>query len=260
MTTRDPFGRGPVFGGGLWGAPPRDLLVLLAVLFVTFSLQFFATTSPLVALLQLTPAVWRHSFLWQLGTYAVAGFGAPDLWFLLALFIVYLFGRDAFFRLGRRRFWTLLAYGVVGAALVAVAVEAAAGLAGSPHAAAFRLMQGQQILAAILVAAFATLNRDATILLFFVLPMPARWFLWLEIVLAFLGFLGTRDLPGFLGICAAVGITYGALYPRGPRRALRESRLRLQQWWLRQRLARLRRKRGLRVVPGDPGPGRRRPN
>ena len=84
-------------------------------------------------------------------------------------------------------------------------------------------MQGQQILAVVLVAAFATLNRDATILLFFVLPMPARWFLWLEIVFGFLGFLGTHDLPGFLGICAAVGITYGALYPaRAAARPARE--------------------------------------
>lgn len=262
----DPFGRGPaagrgaIFGGGLLGSPPKDVVVLLAVLFVTFSLHFFNPTAPLIAVLRLTPAVWRAGFVWQLATYAFAGVGGPDLWFLLALLIVYLFGRDAFHRLGRRRFWTLIAYGVVGSALVAVAVDAVAALAGPPRWPAFTLMQGQQVLAAILVAAFATLNRHATILLFFVLPMPARWFLWLEIVIAFLGFLASRDLPGFVGICAAVGITYGALDPRGPRRALREGRLRLQQWWLRQRLGRARRRRGLRVVPGGDRWGGPKPN
>jgi hypothetical protein len=253
-------GRGPVFGGGMWASPPRDLLVLLAVLFVTFSLQFFAATGWLIGLLRLTPAVWRAGFVWQLATYAFVGFGNPDLWFLLALFIVYLFGRDAYYQLGRRRFWTLLLYGAVGGALVAVAVELLIGAFGPSPAPPFYLMQGQQVLAAILVAAFATLNRNATILLFFVLPMPARWFLWLEVLFAFLGYLSTRDLAGFLGITAAVAITYGALYPSGPRRALREGWLRLQQLWLRQRLTRLRRKRGLHVIPGSGERGPWRPN
>ena len=60
------------------------------------------------------------------------------------------------------------------------------------------------MLLAIFIAAFATLNRNATILLFFVLPIQARWFLWLEVLFAFIAFLGSHDLPGFLGITTAV--------------------------------------------------------
>jgi hypothetical protein len=144
---------------------------------------------------------------------------------------------------------------------VALAVDlvtrlVAPGLAAAPgFVAPFVLMQGQRALIVVMVAAFATLNRHATVLLFFVLPIQARWFLLLEIVFAFLGFLGTRDLAGFLGISAAVGIVYAALYPSGPKRAVRENWLRLEQWWMRRRLDRLRRKRGLRVVPGDRGGG-----
>jgi hypothetical protein len=257
---RQTLGGAPVFGG-FAGRPPRDLVVLLAVVFVTFSLQFFSTTAPLLALARLTPAVWRAGALWQLATYPFAGYGPPSLLFLLELLMLYWFGRDVFERLGRRRFWTRLAYGAVGGGIGAVAVDLAAAFAGSGGAALaaapFVLLQGQRMLLVVAVAAFATLNRHATILLFFVLPMPARWFLGLEIVIAFLGFLGTRDLAGFLGICAAVGIVYGALYPSGPRRAAREGWLRLQQGWARRRLARLRRRRGIRVVGGEGrGPGR----
>ena len=48
------------------------------------------------------------------------------------------------------------------------------------------------------------------------LPIEARWFLGLEILFAFIGFLQTRDLPGFLGLCTAVGVSY--LYIRSRRR------------------------------------------
>jgi hypothetical protein len=254
MYRREVGGGGPVLGG-LSGPVPRDLVVLLAVLFVTFSLQFFATTAGLIALLRLTPLVWLAGFVWQLATYPFIGHGGLSLWFVLELLILFWFGRDVFFRLGRRRFWTLVAYGTGGGALVAVGVEVL-GRWAFPDAAAlappFVLIQGQRILNVVVVAAFAVLNRHATILLMFVLPVQARWFLWLEILFGFLGYLGTRDLAGFLGLGAAVAIVWTVLQPGGPRRGLRESWLRTQQWWMRRRLDRLRRRRGFRVVPpGD---------
>jgi hypothetical protein len=243
--------------GGLGGRPPRDLVAVLGVLFVTFALQFFDSTAIFPAVLRLTPAVWRLGFVWQLATYAFSGFGGPSLWIVLELFIVYWFGADVHARLGRRGFWRLLARAVPGAAVVAVvtelAVEAVAG--ASPTLFPFQLMQGQRILLAILVAAFATLYRDATILLFFVLPFRARWFLWLEIVIAFVAYLGSKDLAGFAGICAATGITVLAL-SRTPAKG------RLRTLWLQWRRARITRKvdrlakrRGLHVVDRDDRPG-----
>ncbi len=120
----------------------------------------------------------------------------------------------------------------------------------------FALMQGQLILTTIFIAAFATAHSDATILLFFILPLRAGWFLWLEILFGFIGFLSTKDLPGFLGICAAVGISN--LYVRssgsiakGGRRTFREMRLRLERWWIQKKLERNRRKRGFRVIDGE---------
>ncbi|MGD2115529.1 MAG: hypothetical protein PVG07_10775, partial [Acidobacteriota bacterium] len=78
---------------------------------------------------------------------------------------------------------------------------------------------------------------------------------WLEILFAFIAFLGTKDLPGFLGIVTAVGVTYGSLSAGGPTKMLREWRLRLERWRLQQELDRERRKRKMKVLDGG-GEGR----
>ena len=247
------------FGGGfgLGGAPPRDLLIILGTLFVTFALQFFAATRIVPELLRLTPLVWHAGFVWQLITYPFIGYGAPSFWFLLELLILYMFGRDAYAGLGRKHFWRLVLITAVAAGALALAVDALQESAtGLLQPGAFPLLQGQRVLLAILVAAFATANRRATILLFFVLPVEARFFLPLEIVFAFIGYLQTRDLAGFLGICAAVGLTFLYVRDGGFGRGLRQSRLRLERWWLQRRLARTRRRSGMRVVKG-PGGGAR---
>lgn len=241
---------------GFGGPVPRDLLVILGVIFVTFSLRFFQATAIVPAVLQLTPWVWRRAFVWQLVTYPFIGFGSPGIWFLLELLILYMFGRDVYFGLYRRHFWRLILWSSAGAAVVAVGVQMLAALTGFMEIPApFLIMQGQRMLITIFIAAFATAHGDATIYLFFVLPIRARWFLGLEIVFAFMAFLSTQDLPGFLAICTAVGLAY--LYVRsngsmrGGRKTLRELRLRLERWWIQRKLERARRKRGLRVISGD---------
>jgi hypothetical protein len=250
--SRGPYRTQPVFGG-LGGPVPRDFLALLVVVFATYAMQFFSTTAIVPALMRLSPAVYTSAFLWQLATYAAAGFGPASLWILLELLILYWFGRDVRLQLGRRRFWRLLGLAGVGAAVAAVVVELLAEtIVGTPLTAfPFQLMQGQRILLVITIAAFATRNADATILLFFVLPLRAGWFLWLGILFGFVAFLSTKDLAGFTGICVATAISYVYLSP---------GRLqdRWRRWWLRARRAHLerrvdslRRRRGLRVVEPD---------
>ena len=265
MYSRNPGpGRVALGGLGLGGPAPRDLLALLAVLFATFALQFLAPA--LVAPLRLTSEAWRSLWIWQPLTYAAVGYGAPSLWFLLELLMLFWFGRDVYGQLGRRRFWRTLAAGALAAAAVALLTDlAAALLAGRTASLPFPLMQGQRIVLVVVVAAFATLYRDATIYLFFILPLPARWLLWVELLIAFIGFLQMpapgqpRDLPGLLGIGAAVAVTWLALTGRGSRRGVRDSRLRLERWWLERRLHRHRRKSRLRVVREEPGEVRKGP-
>lgn len=247
-------------GIGLTGPVPRDIWLLLAVVFGTFSLQFFTATAWLPVALRLTPDVWRHGFLWQVVTYPFIGTGRPGFFFVLELLVLLMFGRDVYHRLGRRGFWNLLIRGALLAAVVAVAVALLqTALGGAPSTAQFVLMQGQHFVITVLIAAFATLNANATILLFFVLPIQARWFLLLEIVFAFMGFLGTGDLAGFCGLCAAVGAGIWLVGGRFAGGAWREIGLRARQAWLSARLAWIKRRRGLRVVPrdeDDDGPGR----
>ncbi len=252
MDSRQPY-RGNVIGGGLTGPVPSDLWLLLGLVLGTFALQFSASTAWLPAALRLTPAVWERGFLWQLVSYPFIGTGAPGFWFVLALLILFLFGRDVFYQLGRRRFWRLLLMVAATAAVVAVVLELGARAAGAAPR-SFPLLQGQNMLLTVLVAAFATLNRQATILLFFVLPVQARWFLWLEVLFAFMGFLASGDLAGFVGICTAVGVTYGHLTSWRSLRGdglLRRPWLHARHLWLRARLAWERRRRGLRVVRGE---------
>ncbi|HEX4494432.1 MAG TPA: hypothetical protein VIE43_02080 [Thermoanaerobaculia bacterium] len=260
MVTRNPPPARMNLGGfGLGGPAPRDVLILLGVLFVTFSLRFFDSTRIVPELLQLTPLAWRLGWVWQLATYPFIG--APSgFWFLIDLLFLYIFGRDVYFGLYRRHFWRLVVFSTIGAALVAVGVHALLTLTGWLEVPVpFAIMQGQWILSAVFIAAYATAHRDATIYLFFILPVPARWMLAVEILFAFMAFLFSRDLVGFFGICAAVGLSYlyvrssGSL--RGGRRTMREMRLRLEKWWIQKKLDRARRKRGFKVIQGEKGQG-----
>jgi len=246
--------QGTGFGGfGGSGLPvPKDLIGILVALFATFSLQFFEGAAIIPALFRLTPAVFR-GFVWQIVTYPAIGWGASGLWFLVELLILFWFGRDVFWRLGRQRFWLLVVRAAIGAALVAVVVQLLQGLAGAGATgfAAFQLMQGQRILLAIVIAAFATLWGEATILLFFVLPIKARWFLWLEILFAFIGFLESKDFAGFCGVSAAVFLTYTGLKMGGAGGVFHDWRKRGERFILERRLERLKRKRRFDVIDGD---------
>lgn len=246
-----PSGAG--FGNAFATPPPRDLVALLAFVFATFAMQFFAASAPLIDLLRLGAEVWERAWVWQLATFAFTGFGPASVWILLELLILYWFARDVRDRLGARRFWSLMLLAGIASGSAAVAVEmlteALAGGYVSP--AAFTLMQGQRTLLAVAIAAFASLNADATILLFFVLPVRARAFVWLSLLLAFIGFLAVKDLAGLAGIAVATGIGYWRATGRGGPRL----RLRIERARLRWRLWRLRRRSGLRVVDERRGKG-----
>src|SRR4051794_25318844 len=119
LVTRNPFPRRIDFG--LSGPAPRDLIAILVVLFVTFSMSFFESTRAVQAALILTPEVWRNAQVWRLATSPFVGTGGAGIWILLQFLILYMFGKDVFFGLYRRHFWRLIAFAALGAGLVAVA-------------------------------------------------------------------------------------------------------------------------------------------
>ncbi len=234
--------------GGLSGPHARDLLLLVGVLFVTFSMQFLPGLAFVPALMRLSSSVWQQGMVWQLLTYPAAGWGGPSIWFLLELLIFYMFANDLRWALGRQRFWNLLWMSAGAAAVVACLVQILLGAGGS----AFVLMQGQRMLLAIVIAAFALVRGNATIMLFFVLPIRAKWFIWIEIAFAWVGFLATTDLAGFLGVCTAIAAVFALLRPGRTKGLMREMRLRYERWYVKQKLNRGRRR--FRVVPGGKKP------
>ena len=242
------------FGPAFAGPAPVDLLALLAVVFTTYAMQFFATTAAVPESLRLDPVAWRGWQLWRVATYALVGYGPASVWFLLELLVFYWFARDLRAGLGARRFWSLLAASGVAAGVVAVVADAVAALISGPMSLApFSLMQGQRTLLAIAIAAFASRNADSVIYLFFVLPVRAGAFVWISILIAFVGFLATKDLGGLVGLWTATAISFLQARPGGGMPTLRRLRLRWQEARLRRRLDRLRRRSGLRVVDGDSG-------
>jgi membrane associated rhomboid family serine protease len=253
MNRGNPFGgRHPSgIGGGLTGPIPTDLWFLLGLILFTLTLGSFQASQGFTLLMRLTPWVWMRGFIWQLVSYPfVAVGGSGPFWLLIEMVILFMFGRDVLTRLGRKEFWKLLLSATlvagVAAVLVGMLIHLVAGAAALGNS--FVLMQGQRMILTVLIAAFATMNRNATILLFFVLPIQARWFLLLEIVFAFLAFLSTHDLAGFIGICVAVAFTFGALTGWRTQGWILQWRLRAHQLWLKLRLAWLRRRRGLHIV------------
>ncbi len=240
---RQPIG----FGGG--GKPPKDLLVLLGILLFTYTLSSFATTSVIARLCLLSPDLWQLGYVWQLATYPFIALPGQGLWFIITMLIIFWFGRDVHRVLGQKHFWRLLAWGILTASTAAVAVQLLMSWAGFMPREPFILMQGPSMLLTILIAGFATLFGNATIYFFFVLPVRARWFLGLEILIAFLSFLSTKDLAGFVGICVAVGTTYSMLTSGSLFKMLKELRLRLERRILEIKLRRSRSR--FRVVRDD---------
>lgn len=221
------------------------------------TLSSFGATQALPQLLTISSDVWQRGFLWQLVTYPYVEAWGPSFGFVINVILLFLWGRDVYWGLGQRHFWRLLLIASVGAGVLAVLVHMAGVLAtGWSPERPFLMLQGWTLLS-ILLAAWARAHRGATILFMFILPIEAGWLIALEILLAFIGFLVTKDLPGFVGICAAIGIAWYYIARSGRiglgKRDLREYRLRLERWWIQRKLERAKKKRGFRVIPGERG-------
>lgn len=121
----------------------------------------------------------KHGFVWQLVTYQFMHGGFLHL--LFNCFAIYVFGRDVEDALGRKSFLALyFASGVMGGL-----VQTAAGLLPIDRFAG--PVVGASAAALGLVAAFAMLFPDRILLLFFIIPMRARFLLWLSAAFAVYG-------------------------------------------------------------------------
>lgn len=199
------FERNPlreIFAGGR-GMPPRPLLWLLASLSVGCLADAFVELRPIADLFRLEPAVWERGQVWRIVTYGLVGEGGISAWPLFQLLLVYWFGMELCAHLGVRRVRNLLLGGIALSGAAAVVAQLAAG---PGRVEPFMMMQGQSVVLAICIPAFATVNRWSTVAhtpYLFGLPIPTRWLVPLQLLSALALFAATRDTGGFVGILVA---------------------------------------------------------
>jgi hypothetical protein len=202
---RDPWRE--VISGGL-GRAPTFLVALLVSLAAGCVADSLASARPFVEHLRLDPAVWEGGELWRLVTYGLVGHGGIGPWTIIQLVLVYWLGLQMVLWMRARRAQTILIGGVAISGVMAAVVQFASDALGGPSCeyAPFWLMQGQNVVIAVGLAAFAARNRYSTVShapLLFGLPIPTKWLVPLQLVLAAGGALNTGDLGGFVGIVTA---------------------------------------------------------
>jgi hypothetical protein len=213
------------FIAGGRGRPPRFLYVLLVTLAFGCVADSVATLRPLAARLRLDPAIWEGAELWRLVTYGLVGHGGIGPWTLLQLVLVYWLGMEMCVWMRARRAQTILIGGIAISGAVAAACQFASDVVGGPRCDAdpFWLLQGQNVVVAVGIAAFAARNRHSTVShtpYLLGLPLPTRWLVPIQLLIAAGGALSTHDLGGFAGIVTATAWGWSASTrrwgPRGP--------------------------------------------
>jgi membrane associated rhomboid family serine protease len=143
-----------------------------------------------------TASVLRHGEIWRALTYAFVN--PPDPWFIIALVMLYIFGRDVEQHLGRKGFVRLyLGFLLLGPSLLL----AASLVTGQP----FALSHSWANFAVFL--AFAALYPNAQLLF----QIPAKVFAWVFLGISLLQLLAGRQWPEMLVLLATAFLAWYAI-------------------------------------------------
>lgn len=143
-----------------------------------------------------TEGVLRHGEIWRCLTYAFVN--APDPWFIIALVMLYIFGRDVEQYLGRKGFVRLY----LGFLLLGPSLLLAASLAtGQPFALSVSYANFAVFLA------FAALYPNAQLLF----QIPAKVFAWVFLGLSLLQQLAGRQWPEMFVLLATAFLAWYAI-------------------------------------------------
>lgn len=246
------FRRAPAgFGGGSMGGSPlgggltplgKRILTVLLSLYVGELLLFYWMDGGWITSLFL----WTYGdgfAPWQFLTHPWIQDPSSPVGFLLELLGLYFLGAPVEASLGRRRF-LILFLGIPLIAAVPAWLATSALLSGSPTA-----QLGSALGTLALLTAFALLNRSASLLLFFVIPVQAIWLLYGTVAVVSLTFLA-RSNPSGLYQLATIGLTWLWL-SWGSIGGLRKMKLRWEEWRLKRRISRLRVVQGGKLADDD---------
>jgi membrane associated rhomboid family serine protease len=152
------------------------LMFAVAICFALQEIAAFHFGFPVGKYLALSAEGLRHGRVWQLLTFQFLHVGLLHL--AGNMLGLWFFGRVVEERLGTSQFWKLyFLCGVAGGAL-----QAGLGLLWPKYFGAETFGASAGVLG--LLAAFALLEPEATILIFFILPIKARYILWIELSIA----------------------------------------------------------------------------
>ncbi len=165
-----------------------------------------------------------HGYVWQLLTYAFLHAGPLHL--LFNCWAIYVFGQDVEQALGRKAFLTLYFGSAILGGLLQLGFGAFMRVFAAPVVGASAAAFG-------LAAAFAMLFPDRILLLFFIIPMRAKYLLLLSAAIALLGILRPGDNVAHAahlgGMLTGMGfiryaIHWNLRWPRFPRARRRQPR------------------------------------
>jgi membrane associated rhomboid family serine protease len=214
------FGPGPITPAVKW------LIIANVAMFLATWIY-----EPIILFLGLTPRIVIEQFwIWQLATYAFLHGGAVHI--LFNMLGIWMFGVELERLWGTRQFVKYYAITGVGAGLTVLAV----GLVLGPSSETYRIptIGASGALYGLLVA-FAYYYPDRPLLMFFLFPIPAKYFVMIVGAMAFLSAPQSRvSEAAHLG-----GLVIGYLYLRAGRGGLSAE---LKYRYLKWKMNRLRRK------------------
>lgn len=184
------FGRVPVYATTI-------IVALYVVCMIGVAVALASGADAILAKLTFdTESVLRHGEIWRCLTYAFVN--PPDPWFIIALVMLYTFGRDVEQYLGRKGFVRLY----LGFLLLGPSLLLAASLATGQT---FTVSHSWANFAVFL--AFVSLYPNAQLLF----QIPAKLFAWVFLGLSVLQLLATRQWPEMFVLLATAFLAYYAM-------------------------------------------------
>ncbi len=184
------FGRVPVYATTI-------IVALYVVCMIGVAVALASGADTILAKLTFdTESVLRHGEIWRCLTYAFVN--PPDPWFIIALVMLYTFGRDVEQYLGRKGFVRLY----LGFLLLGPSLLLAASLATGQT---FTVSHSWANFAVFL--AFVSLYPNAQLLF----QIPAKLFAWVFLGLSVLQLLATRQWPEMFVLLATAFLAYYAM-------------------------------------------------
>lgn len=191
---------------------------------------------PIYGWLALSPLGGGDFQFWQVFTHPVIHDPSAPISFLINCLVFYFFAGTIESALGTRRFITLYISAALGAAIIGLLFSSLASFR-VPYA-------GMMPSLLTLIVTFGLLQPEATILLFFVLPVKAKYISYGTVIVTVLTFLAKANVHGAYHLG---GILCGYLYFRQPRQMLNPN------WWHWKffELGQKRKKKRFTVINGD---------